>query len=122
MSLLDFNYWINMAMFIPAIMFHIGILCTCFNKLTPMRPMWILSSSLGMVAMVSFIIAQGHWVLNESHEHLTDKLAIIWLIFDYNNAAFYLATSATVFFTLRAHVVSIGSRCAVETVCSIKKR
>ena len=122
MSLLDFNYWINMALFIPAIMFQIGILCACFNKLTPMRHMWMLSSLLGIVAMVAFIIAQGHWVLNESHTHITDKITMVWLIFDYNNAAFYLATSATVFFTLRAHVVSVRSRSAVETVCSVKKR
>ena len=118
---LDFNYWFNLALFIPAFLFQLGILIICFKTNTSFKILWFLSSIVGVIAIGSFLIAQLHWILTDSNDVHLSWIVAMWLVFDYTNAAFYLSISAASFFTLRIYNDRSNIVCNVAHNCRDKK-
>lgn len=121
MTLLDFNYWFNIALFVPAFLFQLGILITCFKTNVPFKILWFLSSTVGAVAIGSFLIAQVHWIVTGSNDALLNWIVAMWFVFDYTNSAFYLSISAASFFTLRIYNDRSKIVCSVAYKCRDKK-
>lgn len=119
---LDFNYWLNLFMFIPSLFFCMGIFKESLREETPLKVLWILSSVLGVLAIFSFLLAQTHWILTESHSELLTFIVGLWLVFDYTNAAFYLSISSVSYLTLKAYNDRTKLHCKIASVCDAKNK